>query len=42
MQTLDVTPEMAHELVGALSQAGVEFLVAPYEADPQLALLSQM
>lgn len=41
-QTLDVTPEMAHELVRALAQHGVEYVIAPYEADPQLAFLSRL
>jgi exonuclease-1 len=33
---------MAHELVRALAHEGVEFIVAPYEADSQLAFLSTM
>ncbi|KAK9791822.1 hypothetical protein WJX73_000964 [Symbiochloris irregularis] len=39
-QTVDVTAEMAHELVKHLRTMGVEFLVAPYEADSQLAFLA--
>ncbi|KAF9541251.1 Rad2 nuclease [Mortierella hygrophila] len=38
---VDVTPEMAFEVIQALRAAGVEFVVAPYEADAQLAYLEK-
>ena len=39
-QGLDVTPAMAHELIAALKREGFEFVVAPYEADAQIAALA--
>ena len=37
---VDVTPQMAHEVMRRLDKIdGVEYMVAPYEADPQLAFL---
>ena len=33
---------MAHELMAALRRSGVDFVVAPYEADSQLAFLTQV
>ena len=41
-QGLDVTPAMAHELIAALKREGFEFVVAPYEADAQIAALAQL
>ena len=41
-QGLDVTPGMAHELIAALKREGFEFIVAPYEADAQIAALAQL
>ncbi len=38
---VDVTPAMAHRVIQALKRCGVEFIVAPYEADAQLAYLAQ-
>jgi hypothetical protein len=38
---VDVTPEMAGQLLAACRAAGVECIVAPYEADAQLAHLSR-
>ncbi|KAF9141617.1 Rad2 nuclease [Linnemannia schmuckeri] len=38
---VDVTPEMAFEVILALKAAGVDFVVAPYEADAQLAYLEK-
>ncbi|KAF9120270.1 Rad2 nuclease [Mortierella sp. 14UC] len=38
---VDVTPEMAFEVIQALKAAGVDFVVAPYEADAQLAYLEK-
>ena len=37
---MDVTPAMAHELIVALRRQGFEFIVAPYEADGQIAALA--
>ena len=37
---MDVTPEMARELILVLKREGVEFVVAPYEADGQIASLA--
>lgn len=37
---VDVTPSMAHRLQQELKKLGVRFIVAPYEADAQLAFLS--
>ncbi|TFK21821.1 hypothetical protein FA15DRAFT_623405 [Coprinopsis marcescibilis] len=36
---VDVTPQMAYQVIKALKVANVEFVVAPYEADAQLAYL---
>ena len=36
-KAVDVTPEMAHAVVLVLKQRGIKFLVAPYEADAQMA-----
>ena len=41
-QGIDVTPAMAHELIAALEREGFEFIVAPYEADAQIAALAQL
>lgn len=41
-QTVNVTPEMAHQLMLKLSAVGIEFMVAPYEADAQLAYLQSI
>lgn len=38
---VDVTPEMAFEVIQALKAAGVDFVVAPYEADAQLTYLEK-
>lgn len=36
---VDITPEMAYRFVQVAKQMGVEYLVAPYEADAQLAYM---
>eukprot|EP00826_Nyctotherus_ovalis_P053785 TRINITY_DN7019_c0_g1_i17.p1 TRINITY_DN7019_c0_g1~~TRINITY_DN7019_c0_g1_i17.p1 ORF type:complete len:318 (+),score=111.54 TRINITY_DN7019_c0_g1_i17:151-1104(+) len=36
---IDVTPEMAHQFIGVLKKKNVEYVVAPYEADAQMAFL---
>ncbi|KAL4443831.1 hypothetical protein ABPG75_011568 [Micractinium tetrahymenae] len=41
-QAINITPEMAHELIVRLRERGVDFVVAPYEADAQLAHLSSI
>ncbi len=38
----DVTPEMAFLLIEALKREGVGFVVAPYEADAQMAYLDRI
>ncbi|KAH7099178.1 PIN domain-like protein [Auriculariales sp. MPI-PUGE-AT-0066] len=40
-KALDVTPEVAYQFIKALKAAGVPYIVAPYEADAQLAFLSK-
>lgn len=39
-KAVDITPRMAHKLIKALQAEGIECIVAPYEADAQLAFLS--
>ena len=39
-KSIDVTPEMAHLFIMELRKLNVEFIVAPYEADAQMAWLS--
>lgn len=41
-KSADVTPEMAYMLIEALRRENVEFIVAPYEADAQLAYLDRI
>lgn len=38
-ESLDITPAMAHSLIQVLKKLNVEFYVAPYEADAELAYL---
>ncbi|KAJ9620991.1 Rad2 nuclease [Taxawa tesnikishii (nom. ined.)] len=38
---VDVTPEMARQLIEELKKANIDYIVAPYEADSQLAYLEQ-
>ncbi|KAI1652525.1 hypothetical protein F4813DRAFT_377705 [Daldinia decipiens] len=40
-KAVDVTPEMARHLIEELKKAGVPYVVAPYEADPQLVYLER-
>lgn len=40
-KAVDVTPEMARQLIEELKKVGVEYVVAPYEADAQLAYLER-
>lgn len=39
-KAVDISPEMAHELIKVLRQQNIQYIVAPYEADAQLAFLS--
>jgi exonuclease-1 len=39
-RAVDITPRMAYNLIQVLQQEGIEYIVAPYEADAQLAYLS--
>ncbi|PWN23210.1 hypothetical protein BCV69DRAFT_297157 [Microstroma glucosiphilum] len=38
---IDITPEMAYQLIKCLKAEGVPYVVAPYEADAQLAYLEK-
>ena len=40
-KAVDVTPEMARQLIEQLKMVGVQYIVAPYEADAQLAYLER-
>ncbi|KAF3574047.1 hypothetical protein F2Q69_00061018 [Brassica cretica] len=41
-RAVSVTSSMAHQLIQVLKSENVEFIVAPYEADAQLAYLSSL
>ncbi|KAJ7547953.1 hypothetical protein O6H91_08G111000 [Diphasiastrum complanatum] len=41
-RAVEITPIMAHELIKVLEVEAVEFVVAPYEADAQLAFLANL
>jgi exonuclease-1 len=40
-KAIDVTPEMARELIDELKKIGVKYIVAPYEADAQMVYLER-
>ncbi|KAJ3357758.1 Rad2 nuclease [Kappamyces sp. JEL0680] len=40
--SVNITPEMAYAFIKALKQAKVQYVVAPYEADAQLAYLDKV
>lgn len=40
-KAVDVTPDMARQLIEELKKAGVQYVVAPYEADAQLVYLER-
>lgn len=40
-KAVDVTPEMARQFIEELKQVGVQYVVAPYEADAQLVYLER-
>ncbi|KAI0716788.1 PIN domain-like protein [Earliella scabrosa] len=42
VKCVDVTPQMAYQLIKALRAEGVSYVVAPYEADAQLAYLERI
>ncbi|KAH9941805.1 PIN domain-like protein [Epithele typhae] len=42
VKCVDVTPQMAYQLIKALRAEGVAYVVAPYEADAQLAYLERI
>ncbi|CAM6091433.1 unnamed protein product [Calypogeia fissa] len=41
-KAIEITPAMAHELIKVLREERIEYVVAPYEADAQLAHLSTL
>jgi 5'-3' exonuclease len=41
VRCIDVTPAMAYQLIKALRAEGIQYIVAPYEADAQLAYLER-
>ncbi|XP_024990590.1 exonuclease 1 [Cynara cardunculus var. scolymus] len=41
-RAVSITPSMAHQLIQILRSENIEFVVAPYEADAQLAYLSSL
>ncbi|KIK68479.1 hypothetical protein GYMLUDRAFT_35906 [Collybiopsis luxurians FD-317 M1] len=41
LKCVDVTPQMAYQLIKALRAESVQYVVAPYEADAQLAYLER-
>ncbi|KAH8819548.1 exonuclease-like protein [Xylogone sp. PMI_703] len=41
-KAVDVTPEMARMLIEELKKADVQYIVAPYEADPQMVYLERI
>lgn len=41
-KSIDVTPEMAYILIQELKLIGVDYVVAPYEADAQMAFLDRI
>lgn len=38
---VDITPQMAYQLIKALRAEGISYIVAPYEADAQMAYLER-
>ncbi|XP_009600117.1 exonuclease 1-like isoform X2 [Nicotiana tabacum] len=41
-RAVSITPSMAHQLIQILESENIEFVVAPYEADAQLAYLASL
>ncbi|KIK93415.1 hypothetical protein PAXRUDRAFT_829024 [Paxillus rubicundulus Ve08.2h10] len=42
VKCVDVTPQMAYQFIKALRTEGVQYVVAPYEADAQMAYLERI
>ncbi|KAH7907943.1 PIN domain-like protein [Hygrophoropsis aurantiaca] len=42
VKCIDVTPQMAYQLIKALRAENIQYVVAPYEADAQLAYLERV
>lgn len=41
IDSIDVSPDIAYKLIEELESRNIDFIVAPYEADAQLAYLSR-
>lgn len=41
IESIDITPDIAYRLIAELKRKGIDFIVAPYEADAQLAYLNR-
>ena len=41
VDSIDITPDIAYRLIDELKRKGIDFIVAPYEADAQLAYLNR-
>lgn len=41
IDSIDVSPDIAYKLIEELKNRGIKFIIAPYEADAQLAYLSR-
>lgn len=41
IESVDITPEIAYRLIETLRKKNIQFIVAPYEADAELAYLSR-
>jgi exonuclease-1 len=41
IDSIDISPDIAYMVVEELKIRGIKFIIAPYEADAQLAYLSR-
>lgn len=41
VDAIDISPDIAYRLIVELKKKGIQYVVAPYEADAQLAYLSR-
>ena len=41
VDAIDISPDIANRLIVELKKNGIQYIVAPYEADAQLAYLSR-
>ena len=41
VDSIDISPDIANRLILELKKRGIDYIVAPYEADAQLAYLSR-